>query len=467
MAAKKAFDYSKWDNIELSDDESDLHPNIDKDSWFRLKHRTRLEREEREDKEVEEYEQKNKIDQARINVIKSRLNRASSLTNKDANQDDAEDAAFEDTEALQIELDELEQHIHQRNLRIAEIHEKRQWNIDNICKVKDEKTIVNEIRSKPLKDEDIPDQEIDQEVLSTSVSKAKISSSEAEKSAVPPPAPSSSAVKPPAAPSTTTTVAAPQPAPLPANNKGIEPAATIKRERMSVMNYNDFAIKHEKILETYSDIDDMERTRDYLFKHCDILLHEHAQSYMLLSSLEDEMNGKHKRMKLVCRQSQILTHIQELGVSMKRDPRDVILPFFKRIEEPQYLEGFISAVNDFIGKIVKRAVEKRKEMDEEKRKKKSSKTTTNNDEEEDDDEDDEDEDMALEGVEDDTVGPGGLNPAKVFKSLPKPLKKAFESQDVSRLQEVLGAMNPQEAKYWMKQCVDAGLWVASDPTVFN
>ena len=28
--ANKAFDYSKWDNIELSDDESDLHPNIDK-----------------------------------------------------------------------------------------------------------------------------------------------------------------------------------------------------------------------------------------------------------------------------------------------------------------------------------------------------------------------------------------------------------------------------------------------------
>ena len=24
------FDYSKWDNIELSDDESDCHPNIDK-----------------------------------------------------------------------------------------------------------------------------------------------------------------------------------------------------------------------------------------------------------------------------------------------------------------------------------------------------------------------------------------------------------------------------------------------------
>ena len=33
--SKLAFDYSKWDNIEISDDEADTHPNIDKASWFR------------------------------------------------------------------------------------------------------------------------------------------------------------------------------------------------------------------------------------------------------------------------------------------------------------------------------------------------------------------------------------------------------------------------------------------------
>ena len=32
--ASKGFSYSKWDNIELSDDESDCHPNIDKQSWY-------------------------------------------------------------------------------------------------------------------------------------------------------------------------------------------------------------------------------------------------------------------------------------------------------------------------------------------------------------------------------------------------------------------------------------------------
>lgn len=47
------FNYSKWDKIELSDDESDCHPNIDKQSWFRMKHRARVEREEKEDVEKE------------------------------------------------------------------------------------------------------------------------------------------------------------------------------------------------------------------------------------------------------------------------------------------------------------------------------------------------------------------------------------------------------------------------------
>jgi cell division cycle protein 37 len=77
------------------------------------------------------------------------------------------------------------------------------------------------------------------------------------------------------------------------------------------------------------------------------------------------MNGKHERMKLVCRQSQILSHITELGQSMKRDPRDVILPFFRRISEKEYLNGFLQSVEEFKGRIQKRAVDKRKEMDAE------------------------------------------------------------------------------------------------------
>jgi hypothetical protein len=41
--------------------------------------------------------------------------------------------------------------------------------------------------------------------------------------------------------------------------------------------------------------------------------------------------GKHERMVLGARQSQILSHITELATSMRRHPRDVVLPFFARV----------------------------------------------------------------------------------------------------------------------------------------
>lgn len=442
----KPFDYSKWDNIELSDDESDLHPNIDKESWFRLKHRTRVEREEREDQECREIAAKNTEDEARIQLIKAQLQGVSS--------GESADAEFVDTEALEEELNELQRAVAGRKARMEDIQDRRKWNIDNICKVKEDKTIVNKISSAPLR-ADIA--ELDTASSPTAAALAEKEAATASATAAVAAASSAPAVVAAKAPAATATAPAkPAVGPKPAG-AGPEPPAPVKRERMAVISYNDYCLKHESILEKYSEIADLETTKEFLFKHCDILLHEHAQSYILLSCLEDEMNGKHKRMKLVCRQSQILSHIHELGMSMKRDPRDVILPFFKRIEEKEYLQGFLAAVDDFIGKIRKRAVEKRKEMDEERRRSKADQG----------EEEEEEEELVYEVEGQTPLGPGGLDPIQVLKSLPKPLRKAFESQDVGQLQKVLSEMNPSEARMWMKKCVDSGLWVSKDPTAFN
>ena len=37
--------YAKWDNIDVSDDEDDTHPNVDTPSLFRWRHKARIERE--------------------------------------------------------------------------------------------------------------------------------------------------------------------------------------------------------------------------------------------------------------------------------------------------------------------------------------------------------------------------------------------------------------------------------------
>lgn len=39
------------------------------------------------------------------------------------------------------------------------------------------------------------------------------------------------------------------------------------------------------------------------------------------------------------------------------------------------------------------------------------------------------------------------------------LKKCFDAQDVPMLQATIAKMPEQEAVYYMKRCVDSGLWV--------
>ena len=418
VVCMSGFNYSKWDNIELSDDEDDLHPNIDKESWFRMKHRSRLEREEREDQEVKQIEKINNEDAARMKIIIARLNAIESLKKKkDADNDDAE---FDDEDALKIELSELKSNTSLRLKRVEDIKERRKWNIDNICKTSEDRTIVNKKESAPsLKADDFKPTGLTAKAIEEN--KATKAIKVAEKVAVPP-VTQSEAHEPKVVTST----------------KSIPPTTHISSgpkehsEKDSVLSYNDYVLEHENLLETYSELADMEKTKDFLFKHCDVLLHEHSQSYMLLSCLEDEMNGKHKRMKLVCRQSQILSHIQELGISMRRDPRDVVLPFFARIDEKEYFKAFIEQVDAFEKRIKERAVVKRKEMDAERRQEQR------------------------EGV---PVGPGGLDPFEVLESLPAPMRKAFDSQDIGQLQAVLSAMPPAEAKLWLNKCIDSGLWV--------
>lgn len=48
---------------------------------------------------------------------------------------------------------------------------------------------------------------------------------------------------------------------------------------------------------------------------------------------------------------------------------------------------------------------------------------------------------------------------EVFETLPDELKKCFESQNIDLLLETIGKMPEEDAKYYMKRCVDSGMWV--------
>lgn len=373
--------YSKWDNIELSDDESDCHPNIDKDSWFRMKHRSRVEREENEDAEKQKLTAQNKGDEERLAEVRERL---------------AEEEEEEDKEALEEEIKDLEASIAKRQKRLDEMEANKKWNVDNMCHVVEERTIVSN-KSDTTKTSELPAHLVEAQ-------KAREAARAAEAGELP-----------------------------------VGP----RTERKEIENYADFVDEYEDLLEKYIDTHSMEECKQLMHMNGDVLLQENASSYLLLSCLEEEMNGNHEKMRHVARQSQILSHITELAASLKRAPRDVVLPFFNRIAEDEHRRGFQEAVDGFITRIQKRAVDKRKEMDEEEKQRR----------------------LAGEGEEEvelskeERMGPGGLDPVEVFESLPESMQDAFESKDMQKLQEALQQMPIEEVKYHMKRCEDSGLWV--------
>lgn len=118
QGAMSGFDYSKWNNIELSDDEEDLHPNIDKDSWFRLKHRTRVEREEDEAKNRK--------------VLEKKLQDAQKELEK-----------FGEAGKGHLKAQKLQQEIERIEAELARLDKQRKWNADNMCKTDESRTVVS------------------------------------------------------------------------------------------------------------------------------------------------------------------------------------------------------------------------------------------------------------------------------------------------------------------------------------
>lgn len=246
-------------------------------------------------------------------------------------------------------------------------------------------------------------------------------------------------IKPATSTTTSTTVAKTESAgPTPA---GPSPAGPSRDSTdISIMSYYEFTQKYADTVEEFMAITDLERSKEFLLKNGDVLLQENASNYLLLASLEDEMNGYREKMKQTARQSQIISSCADLARSLKTHPGNVIRPFFGRLEQKEYLEGFLAGVKDFQEKIIKRAVTKKIEMDKER-------------------EAEEGQAKDLKDIpREQRLGPGGLDPLEVVESLPEVMQIAFESRDVEELKKALMSMDPKDAEYHMKRCIDSGLW---------
>ena len=118
----------------------------------------------------------------------------------------------------------------------------------------------------------------------------------------------------------------------------------------------------------------------------------------------------------VAHQCICMQYLIELSKQLETDPRACISSFFTKIQvaDQDYKDAFYSELDAFKTRIVKRAKEKIAEAEEEERKER--------------------------------LGPGGLDPADVFESLPEAMQKCFMEQDIGMLQTVIKELPEDEAR---------------------
>lgn len=214
-----------------------------------------------------EYDKLTAEDNIRLKTLRARLARLGA----------GDDEEEEDAEALQGEVDELNGRIAVREKRKTEIMQRRAWNIDNICKTKDEKSVVNTATSKSLAAEDLDDDDDEDDEPADTPEEATTTMQKPPTTA-PTPTPTPSPAKPSAV------ITKPSPAVASTAVATAAPASESRRERFAAINYNDFALRHEALLEQYSEIFPLEDTKEFLFKHCDVspIIRPHTHQHCLL-----------------------------------------------------------------------------------------------------------------------------------------------------------------------------------------
>jgi len=192
-----------------------------------------------------------------------------------------------------------------------------------------------------------------------------------------------------------------------------------------------FVKDNQKLIKEYGMLQKFDDSKRFLMDGKSHLACEETANYLVIWCLDLEMEEKHELMCHVAHQCICMQYLLELAKQLDCDPRACITSFFTKIQvaDEEYKAAFYSELDAFKQRIVKRSKEKIEEAMEEERMER--------------------------------LGPGGLDPADVFESLPESMRKCFESQDIGLLQQVIKEMPEEQARYHMKRCVESGLWVPS------
>lgn len=367
---KRAFDLSKWDNIDISDDESTFHPNIENSFNVKINRTVR----DRRDHEEE--------------VKKSELLQLGT------------------PEALK-ELEKLE-----RN---------KKWHVNNMCEVKEERTIVNQYKDTGKKVEF---------------------------------------------------------APAGANDDDLQPFFPWREENKAILEEfvslgGDLEATHQ-FLKRHGDILLAEDATLFSHTHCmltcldakvsydDKLVRKAAQQSQLLSHIIELAKSFH-------RPTRDLVYQWFSKMTDREDAREV---YEQDVE--QFIEKVVVMADDKRARLKKEAEEEARRKDAENswvaqrmhnddkyKKVDSEGNVIETDESLVQDSEPQPLVKAMYQMSKEqrlNLAPGGLDPLEVFESLPQEMQTAFASQDVPALVALQQSMPPEEFGEHLTRCIKSGLW---------
>lgn len=126
-------DYSKWNNIEVSDDEDDTHPNIDTPSLFKWRHEARIQREEELKKKQDEVAKEKAKIEAKLREVKERVKK-----------EEAEGTS--NLDELKLSLNEIEKSKKDLEKKKSEVEKEMKsqpLNVDSLSSDGFSKTVIN------------------------------------------------------------------------------------------------------------------------------------------------------------------------------------------------------------------------------------------------------------------------------------------------------------------------------------
>ncbi|XP_041097967.1 hsp90 co-chaperone Cdc37 [Polyodon spathula] len=217
----------------------------------------------------------------------------------------------------------------------------------------------------------------------------------------------------------------------------VKPEVKEETEEEKEQKHKTFVEKYEKEIRHFGMLRRWDDSQKYLSDHPHLVCDETA-NYLVIMCIDLEVEEKHALMEQVAHQTIVMQFILELARSLKVDPRACFRQFFTKIKtaDQQYQDAFNDELEAFKTRVRERAkvrIEKAmKEYEEEERQKR--------------------------------LGPGGLDPADVYETLPPEMQKCFDDKNIQMLQDVISKMDPTEAKYHMQRCIDSGLWVPNSRT---